>query len=894
MLLVILVGEVIKGETDSMTKPTLTALCLFAFCGTMLRAESEAGATDTPTQETKVYYLNVSEASGAQGSWIKKENWSTVRSKEKQNDAEHPENLTDCADFGFIVPADSSGYTLINNKGKGVCDEWNGKYLQLGGIYSKKTNVAVLRQINREEGTYIWYKNDGLILGSCSKYIPYYSNDPYAVTGTVSVTANDIDCAALLSQRITAKNVTFSFLDTFQGARDSQFAIHSTTQNFNVVFHNATNYFGHICVTNVNEDATASVKFLSDCPGSIALTANTTLELDANVDFNSIVANEGSILTGCEGCTITNLTLDNVDWTMPEGCVVKNLVLQNGSILKANAGSEIESLTIDSTSAIDIASGSLTVTDSISHAGKIRFVASSFGGETESPRFMNIISFPATSGITTDVLEFVSANGEALDWDDWALKEENGVVTVEAFKAGYVKLKQPGDDKSYSGDFPSSMIDKDKWSDGNLPTNPLVDYVASYNLRTHDSSADWKNPTDDFVFRGHSLTIDGLDKRFIVCNRSFRCDDLILRNSASFYKRRYSGIKENDYHNLTVSGTITVENGNSPFHVGFYETLTLNNSFKGSGTVRLTSLSGVGTDASYGHIVITGVSPEFMGSIVVTIPYNMPLDPVTSHLKITPRFDRNYTRLKLTSKGNLGGELPALNRTAFTIENMSRVQPDPDIESLTLDEPTRGVFIKWVGRLYADVGQTFTVASPLAVHGTLWKEGAGTLVLANPAPTFGENADSETSIDQDATNRTFRVAGGDVKISSGDAVNGLDVVFTNGAGKIVLDLDSEDETFRTFGLRNTKSQTPFAVEGDIAQIPVMLDFDEPPARNTERALFTFAGENPESFLSSVSIVKGEALKGMVVERYWRVNENDNNSRTLVAKFTKVGLRIVIK
>jgi hypothetical protein len=166
------------------------------------------------------------------------------------------------------------------------------------------------------------------------------------------------------------------------------------------------------------------------------------------------------------------------------------------------------------------------------------------------------------------------------------------------------------------------------------------------------------------------------------------------------------------------------------------------------------------------------------------------------------------------------------------------------------------------------------------------------LVLANPAPTFGENADSETSIDQDATNRTFRVAGGDVKISSGDAVNGLDVVFTNGAGKIVLDLDSEDETFRTFGLRNTKSQTPFAVEGDIAQIPVMLDFDEPPARNTERALFTFTGENPESFLSSVSIVKGEALKGVVVERYWRVNEDA--SRTLVAKFVKVGLRIVIK
>jgi hypothetical protein len=262
--------------------------------------------------------------------------------------------------------------------------------------------------------------------------------------------------------------------------------------------------------------------------------------------------------------------------------------------------------------------------------------------------------------------------------------------------------------------------------------------------------------------------------------------------------------------------------------------------------------------------------------------------------KSTPVFHRNFTTLFLTQDSNLGGELPTLNRKAFTVENMCQVRPDLSLESVTLDNSNRGIFIKWVGRIAANEGQTFTIKSPLAVHGTLWKEGEGTLVLGNPAPTFGEDADGDMPVG-DATNHTFRVAGGDVKIASGDAVNGLDVVFTNGAGKIVLDLDSEDETFRTFGLRNTKSQTPFAVEGDIVKIPVVLDFAQPPVRNTQSALFTVpASTDVDTFLSKIDIVKGESLADMVVERYWRVNENDNNSRTLVAKFTKVGLRIVIK
>ena len=193
----------------------------------------------------------------------------------------------------------------------------------------------------------------------------------------------------------------------------------------------------------------------------------------------------------------------------------------------------------------------------------------------------------------------------------------------------------------------------------------------------------------------------------------------------------------------------------------------------------------------------------------------------------------------------------------------------------------------------AEEGQTFTVKSPLAVHGTLWKEGAGTLVLGNPAPTFGADATSETP-DADATNRMFCVAAGDVKIASGDAVNGLDVVFTNSASRLVLDLDSEDETFGTYGLRNTKSAVPFAVGGDVVKIPVVLDCAQPPEIGSSRGLVTVASNNgnPGALVSCLSFVKSSALNGIIVHREWV--DNEDGTFTLKATFKDVGMRIVIR
>jgi hypothetical protein len=146
--------------------------------------------------------------------------------------------------------------------------------------------------------------------------------------------------------------------------------------------------------------------------------------------------------------------------------------------------------------------------------------------------------------------------------------------------------------------------------------------------------------------------------------------------------------------------------------------------------------------------------------------------------------------------------------------------------------------------------------------------------------------------DVDATNRTFIVAGGSLEIASADAINGLDVVFTNGAENIVINLGSGNELFANYGIRNTKSSTPFALEGDVVKIPVVLDLDEPPTAPVTHALLTVKSACLDSVLSCIAFVKGEAIAGWPMSMSRR--DNGDDTTTLMATVKKYGTRIVIK
>ena len=634
------------------------------------------------------------------------------------------------------------------------------------------------------------------------------------------MTADDTRYPVEIRQRDSGVNVSLHLHGKFKSAAGTYANIKSAANGFNVIPYDTTEYFGSLSLTNMTDAASVKLTLNTEFPGSISISTTRTLKTAAN-------------------CTIGNLTV------------------HDGAT-------------------IDLTAGALNVTGTFAQSGKVRVIMPEMA-DPMKPQTDALLSVPGE--VDLNGFEFVLTDGTPFTYGELNTTTESGVRT------GIVSLISP-DNTSRSAPYPSAMTNGAQWTDGLWPTNPAIDYVvkrasSAMNLRTYDSGT-ISDPLDDFVFGGHSLTIDyGI---LVAINRSFRSNKLIIRNGGNYYGTP-------NCHS-SLYGPVVADSGTASFSVYSYKRLTIESEISGSGTLRFCSVSGSSTSEPSGHYVLTGLNTNFTGTTVLTIPVNTPADISTAanQKKITPRFDRNFTTLYLTDKRNLGAPLDAPNPKALTIENMSRLSIT-NVSSLVLDDATRGIFINWVGRFLIDSGKTMTIASPLAVHGTMWKEGGGTLVLANPAPTFGEDA-SGTTPDADATNRTLRVAGGDLKIVAADAVNGLDVTFTNGAGRLVMELADGSGDIAAYGIRNVKTDTPFAVEGEVATTPVLLDAAAQPTAAFSCAILTVKSAIYDAALAKHSFSRGGNLSGYRVT-YGRRDNGDGTS-TLTATVAMVGSRFIVR
>jgi hypothetical protein len=135
------------------------------------------------------------------------------------------------------------------------------------------------------------------------------------------------------------------------------------------------------------------------------------------------------------------------------------------------------------------------------------------------------------------------------------------------------------------------------------------------------------------------------------------------------------------------------------------------------------------------------------------------------------------------------------------------------------------------------------------------------------------------------------VAGGVVKIAAVDAVNGLDVVVADASSQIVLDLSSEDADFASYGIRNTKTDSPFAADG-AANITIRLNADEPPATRFERGILTVKSAAYPSVDAAVKIAKSAVLDGWTVTRTPR--DNGDGTTTMVVAVKIGGTRILLR
>ena len=286
------------------------------------------------------------------------------------------------------------------------------------------------------------------------------------------------------------------------------------------------------------------------------------------------------------------------------------------------------------------------------------------------------------------------------------------------------------------------------------------------------------------------------------------------------------GHAEETFYNMTLDGrTLETHAGGDITVYGFFQPpvksvptirgYTIASEITGDGDLVFKS-NGSSTWPN-GYFAATGLNTNFAGTIRLTMTAGS-----TSNADLTP--DDIYARLDVADGRNLGGPLAEANPKAIWIDNGCMLRTTG--ADISLAEPTRGVYVGSKARFNVQEGHALAISSPLAVNGTLVKDGDGELALGGPL-CFGSDGTATTPTEG---KNALTVKAGSVRALSADAFDGLAITFAEGA-KLVVDVDASDSGLARYGIRNVKAATPFASTATDGMIDVELDFDGAQEKN---------------------------------------------------------------
>lgn len=366
----------------------------------------------------------------------------------------------------------------------------------------------------------------------------------------------------------------------------------------------------------------------------------------------------------------------------------------------------------------------------------------------------------------------------------------------------------------------------EKAADGVLfVTNTIAD--AGKCMRTTDAyyaftnSACWtdkKEPHENAVyFNG------GLQMRLDTANYSFPGEGFILTGGIFYMHQQasfnYVGVEEDAtiqaYQYLSAglkNGVIDIASGKTLKLITSYNggEMWVDSEVRGAGDITLTIYTGTDSPGVSTH-VFAGVNTGWTGSLLLKTGY------LTS--RSYPNHDKGYLVFNFSDGRALGGRKEAFEPDALTLASFVRFTPTASTQlaeglnrGLYVGDPTdtrinAGVF---------SIGEGITLTNhwPMTVHGTVYKEGSGTLELASDC-RFPNDA-----VPTSAARHTLMLSAGTVRVSHVDALNGLIVDVSSAQDKaLALDLSKTEGELFAFGIRNTKTVTPFA--GD--KLPIVFE-----------------------------------------------------------------------
>ena len=506
---------------------------------------------------------------------------------------------------------------------------------------------------------------------------------------------------------------------------------------------------------------------------------------------------------------------------------------------------------------------SILVTNTFSCLGTVAIDASQVAStKTDAGRMAVVLTVPDSS----DIEESMFILDESSTAADGHLKvSDNGDGTKSLKVVFYAIVTQTvSDGGTHQDRQDSSLLDKTHWSDGELPHAN-----ADYFVQPLPGACYLHTPLDtDYEFPGESLTFKGWCY-FYSWGRTFTCKKLVIKDKSAVIMGNNGG----------VTAATRFEGGDICFESGSIRLASWNNAGRPvvlasylTGAAEL-KLSGV-TSTSYprGETYISALNTNFTGVITV--------DLSNKDADVTPGEVMCQT-LYVNDGRNVGGPLAAFDYKALSLSQYARLVVTNAAVVTFEDGFNRGIFIGDVGRLVSAEGQTMCIKRPLTVDGNLRKEGAGVLELASEVGFLADGVRTD-AIPDDASKRLLSLTEGVLKVSHVDAVNGLTVQAANGT-KLRLDLETTDSDLIAYGIRNTKTRTPFTVGDGASEVAIEIDLShEPDFKSKTLAVMTVRQDCAVSVRDLVKVKKGANLHGFPMH-FETVNEEIDGVASVVFK-----------
>lgn len=539
-----------------------------------------------------------------------------------------------------------------------------------------------------------------------------------------------------------------------------------------------TNFFGTLCVTNLQKDVVFAVGGAPSAYGARVL-------LDTDSSFaGKIVVNAGTVLE-CDGSR--------------DVYEVGSLELRPGSAVVLNGSFEKDPDTgLPSSSRCAM----LRIGTSFSATGPVSL---SMPGCCPVPNGLTnrFAVLEAPSGTGLDPADFTMAGCacEYVPYSFTVVEAQDGRETLYCEFEPYVSLVKSdnGWSRGHSAMLDSAMTNAASWSDGLLP-HPGVNYIVGDGFAVRTPGGTNKSKLQ-FKFEGKRLIICP-GATFVSHCGEFRSSDRPLRfyggstlGFAAFQPTLFSGGVE------LLDGSLSVDAyAGSVFDV---DVLTGDGSLKAGTYTRSSSVAGFYRFRD---------SEGFTGKIDLQQTKD-------------PRDEEGYYRTQYLQidSCSLGGRLDVFDPKALRVSDESALTIPDDVQSQTLaDDVNRGLFVDGTARAVLDAGKELRIDWPLTMNGSLWKQGAGTLVLGGRC-MFGESCSADPLSGGEAD---ICLQEGTLRVASSAAVDGCRLVVSNGT-TLVLSYTSANADMLRDGLRNVKAAEPFVLCGiEDGKLPVSADFSE--------------------------------------------------------------------